>query len=77
MATEEDAASSYLVRLEALRFPNPAGFEKEEPGIEVGMLREEKRLYFAKWKLDLMKKAFPPRMGLELPTESGVGAVEG
>ena len=77
VATEEDSASSYLVRLEALRFPNPAGFEKEEPGIEVGMLREEKRLYFAKWKLDLMKKAFPPRMGLELPTESEVGAVEG
>ena len=68
VATEESVAACYLVRFDALRLPNPAGFEKAEPTIEAALLREDQRLYFAKWRIDLMKEALPPRRGL--PEES-------
>jgi len=76
MAADEDQTAGYLVRSDALRLPNPSGFAKDQGGIGTQLQREEQRLYFAAWKLRLMKEALPPSRGLPVDSSGEPEAAE-
>jgi len=56
VASDSEVGACYIARFDDVQLPNPAGFEKQKDQLERTLLQESSRLYFAKWRSELLKE---------------------